>query len=319
MPSRISKSKSPFQANTKPPSKRDSTSGFEKAFADMTIKPLRLSTIPEVSSRHGSVSVEMPASHRVHTSQHALGDNARTYLEGMKPLSSSKTGSAAQTSRDAAARTFASKTGTVLCRSLIHSTHDAQMASRQTQIDEMSSSDRKTQDSWAQSMIQRSKCCPQKYGWNRVSGGYHCEGGHHYISDDLLSEGNGGLMLLKDPRRLHVNYGPYYPDPNRDGQFLYCGPDPRPRAAPEYMNELGSGNSSSGTFRPHRSVAREMCAASQAEGSQYGGSQCASQLVAPLISGSRHSGSQHGMSQLSRLQQFVSQKRASQLRGQGGV
>ncbi|KIN07263.1 hypothetical protein OIDMADRAFT_85406, partial [Oidiodendron maius Zn] len=106
-------------------------------------------------------------------------------------------------------------------RSLIHSTHDAQMASRQTQINEMSSSDRKTQDSWAQSMIQRSKCCPQKYGWNRVSGGYHCEGGHHYISDDLLSEGNGGLMLLKDPRSFHVSYGPYYADPNRDGQFLY--------------------------------------------------------------------------------------------------
>ena len=333
MPFRKSKPKSPFQVNTRPPSKGENTAAFEKVFANMSIRPFGLSAIPEVNSHHEPSSVGVQAPGRVHTSQYTLGNNARSYLECMKPISSSRVGdavsSAGVTRSASAAGTFASKTGTDL-RSLLQCPADVHMASRQTQIDSMAPSDRKSQNSWAQNMIQRAKCCPQKYAWNRTKGGYHCAGGHHYISDDLLAEGNGGVMLLKDPTSLRVSYGPYYPDPNRDGQFLYCGPDPRPKAAPEYINELGSGNSSSGTFKPHPSVAGVTSAGSHAGGSQFGGSQVgrsqsmrsqlvASQLAASLLNGSQYAGSQHRTPLLSAPQQLASQHGASQLGGLGGI
>jgi hypothetical protein len=298
MPFQKSKSKSPLQVNTKPP-KKNSTSGFENAFANMSIMRFGLSAIPEVHSQNGSACGGVPTNKHVNTSQYTLGDNTRSYLEGRRPITSkapniarpigtagsgnnagavkhartvSHSMSAAAARPTQAAWAFASKTGTAL-PSLLQSAHDAQMASRQSQIDSMEPSDRQAQSSWAQSIIQRSRCCPQKYGWNRAIGGYHCAGGHHYISDSLLADGNGGVLVLDDPNNVSLSYGPYYPDPSHIGQFLYCGPEPKPSRAPEYVNESGSGNFSSGTYKPNPSAAQAMTIGSQGRGPHSGGSQ----------------------------------------------
>lgn len=210
--------KSPFQANTVPPPARRNYSSLEDEFASMTIRPYVgtaiFSPYPQDALATDMSIIRAASSNRVHTSMYNLGDNTRSYLEGMMPIS--------RTSKPAASRTFAAKTGTEL-RSIFTSQQDAKMATRQVHIESMELSERKEQESWAQSMIKRTASCPQKYAWARISGGYRCTDGHHHIPDDLLAEGNGGIMLLKETSNTEISYGPYYPDPNCAGQFLYCG------------------------------------------------------------------------------------------------
>jgi Ni/Co efflux regulator RcnB len=66
------------------------------------------------------------------------------------------------------------------------------MASRQTQYDSLSASERKEQEEWAQWQIKLTGQCIEGYDWGRVDGGYVCAGGNHMITDELLAEGRGG-------------------------------------------------------------------------------------------------------------------------------
>lgn len=290
---------SPFQANTVPPPRRTRDSILETALARMTLRSFARTAIPQANSHVVSGAAQggsMAANNRANTSRYTLGDNTRSYLEGMKPISRirGQQSSGNITSRAGSAR-----------GSIFNSQHDVEMASRQEQIESMAPTERRAQETWAQSIVQRTASCPQKYEWDRISGGYKCKGGHHYIPDRLIAEGNGGLLLLPNTSEIYPNYGPYYPDPNCDGQFLYTGSEPRPRAAPEFINEMGNSNSS-GTrrYRSSRSVnsissisqfVKSHTRGSQSGGSQFGGSYTGGlQPQASHYQGSRYVGSQYG-------------------------
>lgn len=82
--------------------------------------------------------------------------------------------------------------GGVGFNSTFRSQQDMQMASRQTQYDQLSPQDRNEQEAWAQTQLgQNSGRCPQRYEWIRQSGGYRCGGGTHFVTDALLAEGKG--------------------------------------------------------------------------------------------------------------------------------
>jgi hypothetical protein len=104
------------------------------------------------------------------------------------------------------------------------------------------------------------------------------------ISDTLVAEGNGGFMLLGCPTDVNTRFGPFYPDPNRPGDFVYCGSEPRPPRVPEYIQDEGASNSTR-VFAP-RSVAAARQAALQRVASQYGGTQHA----APQYGGTQRGG-----------------------------
>jgi hypothetical protein len=77
--------------------------------------------------------------------------------------------------------------------SVLHSTHDQEMASRQIHIDNLLPVERQKQEAWVQIQIQQmGGPCAAGYDWYRVQGGYRCNGGRHMVTDELLAEGKGG-------------------------------------------------------------------------------------------------------------------------------
>lgn len=116
------------------------------------------------------------------------------------------------------------------------------MASRQTRISTMAPSERKTQENWAQSMLKRTGCCPERFSWVRTRDdkGYQCQGQHHLITDNFLSKGHGGVWLLPHPRDTTLRYGPYYPHPKYKGTFLWGGQGMRPPQHPVFIDRFGS-------------------------------------------------------------------------------
>ena len=103
----------------------------------------------------------------------------------------------------------------------------------------MAPEERNRQENWAQSMIQRAGVCPQGFAWKRAEGGYHCEGKHHFITDELLAQGRGGVFVMPGGKRgkMEPRWGPYYPDPNSGssgGARLVFGGDGRDNH-PEWM------------------------------------------------------------------------------------
>jgi hypothetical protein len=77
--------------------------------------------------------------------------------------------------------------------SLLRSNHDVKMASRQTRIESLPPSERAAQETWAHEQLKHlDGTCAAGYDWYRVKGGYRCEGGRHFVSDELLAEGKGG-------------------------------------------------------------------------------------------------------------------------------
>jgi hypothetical protein len=196
-------------------------------------------------------------SDRVRTSMYPLGDNTRTYLEGMMPGSENSQRSSYQ----AGAAT----------QSMLTSPDDIKMASRQTRIETMAPSERQAQEAWAQSIIQRTSSCPSLFAWMRIHGGYHCQGGSHLITDELLSEGKGGLMVVLDPLNPEDHYGPFYRDPNDPSLFLYAGKEPRPPCIPDsFLGAVDYGASSLAYGTPGAS------ALWGGPSSMYGGSRFAS-------------------------------------------
>jgi len=88
----------------------------------------------------------------------------------------------------------------------------------------MAPDERKKQERWAQSIVQKTASCPEWYEWDRIENGYHCQGGHHLITDELLAEGKGGVYAVPLSHRIDFYMGPYYPDPDHPEYFPYCGP-----------------------------------------------------------------------------------------------
>jgi hypothetical protein len=101
-------------------------------------------------------------------------------------------------------------------KSILLTPRDTEMAARQTCIETLGPKLRAEQEKWAQMLIQRSKACPEGYVWNRMPGGYQCQGGGHGVTDELLAEGRGGIWALSS-KDWEVKDGPYYP---RDGAWF---------------------------------------------------------------------------------------------------
>ncbi|KAI9640399.1 hypothetical protein NHQ30_011144 [Ciborinia camelliae] len=97
-------------------------------------------------------------------------------------------------------------------RSILHSPKDIQMASRQSTINELQGPEREAQEAWALGKLGKLDTgCPQNYGWSRRDDGYICEGGSHYITDVLLTEGMGGMFAVKNKHDWkNRSEGPYY-------------------------------------------------------------------------------------------------------------
>jgi hypothetical protein len=78
--------------------------------------------------------------------------------------------------------------------------------------------------------------CPQVYAWDKskdFSGGYLCEGKKHFVSNQLLADGQGGVFLWAGWPEPEEIYGPYYRDERDEGWMVYGGVEPRDRYAPE--------------------------------------------------------------------------------------
>jgi hypothetical protein len=86
------------------------------------------------------------------------------------------------------------------------------MASRQTKINELDSASRKEQDAWARSKIgEMPDVCPQKFAYQRRGNGYVCGGGSHFMTDELIAEGMGGMYAIKGAGDWeNRSDGPYY-------------------------------------------------------------------------------------------------------------
>ena len=99
-------------------------------------------------------------------------------------------------------------------QSLLRTTYDVQMASKQTLIDSLPPVERQKQEKWAQDqLIHNAGSCVAGFAWDRVKGGYRCQGKHHMVTDELLAEGKGGYYSTAD----HVNpnwRGPHYACPS---------------------------------------------------------------------------------------------------------
>jgi hypothetical protein len=93
------------------------------------------------------------------------------------------------------------------------------MASKQPNYATLTPQEKTEQDNWAQEMIKRVGACPENFDWVRREnpGGYQCEGGGHGITDELLAEGKGGIMVLAT-KKWGQSKGPYYLDPE-SGKF----------------------------------------------------------------------------------------------------
>ncbi|KAF8865670.1 hypothetical protein BDZ45DRAFT_736244 [Acephala macrosclerotiorum] len=68
------------------------------------------------------------------------------------------------------------------------------MVSCQAKIETLLPQQRKEQEEWAESEMEEGLApCPRGGIWQRDHGGYRCAGRAHFISDELLAEGNGRL------------------------------------------------------------------------------------------------------------------------------
>ncbi|KAG0648635.1 hypothetical protein D0Z07_5089 [Hyphodiscus hymeniophilus] len=110
-------------------------------------------------------------------------------------------------------RTQKSAYSATTVQSMLRSTHDIQMASRQTRIDSLPPAERQKQETWAQEQLRRNAGnCVAGFAWGRIGGGYRCHGGRHMVTDKLLEEGKGGRYSASvDSGRSDPTWeGPFY-------------------------------------------------------------------------------------------------------------
>ncbi len=109
-------------------------------------------------------------------------------------------------------------------KSVLVTPEDIHMATRQTQYEKLAPIEQQKQENWAQSIIKRVGICPEGNTWNRRPGGYQCNGFGHGITDEMLAEGKGGIYALR-AGNWAIKDGPYYPNPNKPGNFLKFAED----------------------------------------------------------------------------------------------
>ena len=165
---------------------------------------------------------------RVKTEHYKVGNMDRTFVEGLVPTSQYPKLSASS----AYPPTGRPSTAPSTARTILIEPEDAAFAQRQTQYASLSPKEQAKQEQWAQSIISRTGSCPEGFDWTRMYDGYQCNGGHHYITDDLLAEGLGGVYALFQSNRPDERWGPYYAEPSDPTVFHYQGPWPKPFRAP---------------------------------------------------------------------------------------
>lgn len=86
--------------------------------------------------------------------------------------------------------------------------YQTKMSFRQLNYNQLSSQEKKEQDSWAHSEMARLVPCPMGYGWRRIRGGYRCKGGENAPrgSESLRL---GGTHIVTD-ELLHRRQGEFY-------------------------------------------------------------------------------------------------------------
>ena len=107
--------------------------------------------------------------------------------------------------------------------STFHSPYDQKMASRQMYYTSMTPHERRGQEAWAQAQLaMNAGLCVAGWAWARVDGwlgsgpigGYRCHGGFHFVTDELLVQGQGGCYAGSKPCGIGLNemewIGPCY-------------------------------------------------------------------------------------------------------------
>jgi hypothetical protein len=239
--SRISSSKtiglSSIQESSIPPAYR-SKSLQSRAISCSTAKEPLTSSSSQIclgsrtshpSTHHSNQPIHCPAcpdyreeeSHQeTSVSKPIASQRPSSYSPSSRPLQqsimASKLDIASQmASRLDAASTFKSMAPSA-SKSILRSLDDFEFASRQSQYSSLGPKDRKTQDNWAKNQIKLIGACPDGWeNWQRREnpGGYQCEKGAHGITDDLLAEGKGGILVLYSKIWGESDGRPYYPDP----------------------------------------------------------------------------------------------------------
>ena len=126
---------------------------------------------------------------------------------------------------------------------LLRTSEDRVMASRQSRIASMRPAERSRQETWAQSILrQHPHSCPQGKEFLRIESppGYQCNAGGHCIPDTLLAEGRGGICIVPGAKLKNTStlWGPYYEGPARDGSLVHGG-DPK-QPAPSFIEPKGT-------------------------------------------------------------------------------
>jgi hypothetical protein len=210
--------------------------------------------LDDIQNVHKQATTSFPAtaqkSTRIKTERAPLGDPGRTVLEGLAPPTAFQTvvdptvvpatqykrmvppsrgaDYPAHTPSIHSAAPSTTSAAPNWAKSVFTKPEDQKMATRQTAYATLSPAEQAKQNTWAQSMINRSIRCPQGYDWNRNHqnpgpSGYQCAGGHHFVTDNLLAEGKGGVFLVQGGT-MEPWWGPYYPDPQNPERLVYGGP-----------------------------------------------------------------------------------------------
>ena len=196
------------------------------------------------------------------TRDHPLGDNSRTFIEGMIPktLCNREIGNQASSSLTQNLPTdlyrdtppASRRTATLAppasrapphVKSILTIPTNTHMASLQTRLHTLSPPALQKQDIWARTQLLRSGVCPQGYAWDKCDdfgGGYLCQGKKHFVSNQLLADGQGGVFLWAGWPEPEEIYGPYYRDEVDRGWMVYGGVEPRDGYAPERFRAVGS-------------------------------------------------------------------------------
>ncbi|TAQ90960.1 hypothetical protein B7494_g735 [Chlorociboria aeruginascens] len=159
------------------------------------------------------IPTQVGSTSRVPTQLSPIGDNTRTYVAGMQPISE-----AGLNTIGPQASALPSKVP-ISAKSILTDPEDIRMASRQTRFATLKPEEKKEQDRWAQRKIKQSGCCPAGFDWDRRPNGYQCNGGYHYMSDKLLAEGKGGVYQLTNSYDLESGDGPWYAAADGTGEF----------------------------------------------------------------------------------------------------
>ncbi|KAF4636452.1 hypothetical protein G7Y89_g1638 [Cudoniella acicularis] len=110
---------------------------------------------------------------------------------------------------------------------------DAAMAARQTQYQSLPPHKRAKQEEWAQNFLRNSGICPAGWQWLREGPGYRCQGGHHFITDQLIAKGRGGFYEMNRGVREKAIPGVGSPlNPETWGGPFYYSPGMKPAQAP---------------------------------------------------------------------------------------